>query len=131
MDVRFPMGTELEALGKRVDIIEKQRNQEVLTLVEILSNATFFGEIKKANCEYAKNGQCGLFILKSDEKNTIPIVTDCRIKNCQESIQHCHIELSNITCALCEMNNNYFTGRKQFKTHENKITKNKKKINEE
>ena len=100
------MVTELEELHKRIDKIEKQKIQEVLTLVEILSTATFFGEIKKANCKYAKNGQCSFFILKSEAKNKIPIATDCRIKHCQESPRHCHIELSNITCALCEITNN-------------------------
>ena len=58
----------IEELRTRVDKIEEQKNQEILTLVEILSNATFFGEIKKANCEYAKNGQCGYFVLKRGRK---------------------------------------------------------------
>ena len=97
------MVTELEKLRKRVDKIEKQNNEEVLTIVEILSNATFFGQIKKANCEYAKNGQCNFFVLKSEAKNEIPIATDCRIQECEEPILHCHIELSNITCALCKI----------------------------
>jgi len=106
MDVRFQMVTELEELHKRVDKIEKQKNQEVLTLVEILSNATFFGEIKKANCEYAKNGQCSFFILKSEAKNKIPIASECQIKQCKEPSLHCHIELSNISCTLCQRTNN-------------------------
>ena len=100
------MATELEELHKRVDKIEKQKNQEVLTLVEILSNATFFGEIKKANCEYAKNGQCSFFILKNEAKNKIPIVAECRIKQCREPSLHCHIELSNISCTLCQRTSN-------------------------
>jgi hypothetical protein len=100
------MVTELEELHKRVDKIEKQKNQEILTLVEILSNATFFGEIKKANCEYAKNGQCSFFILKSEAKNKMPIATECRIKQCKEPSLHCHIELSNISCTLCQITNN-------------------------
>ena len=106
MDVRFQMVTEIEELHKRVDKIEKQKNQEVLTLVEILSNATFFGEIKKANCEYSKNGQCSFFILKSEVKNKIPIASECRIKQCKEPSLHCHIELSNISCTLCQRTNN-------------------------
>jgi hypothetical protein len=99
------MVSELEELQKRVDRIEKQKNQEVLSLVEILSNATFFGEVKKASCGFSKNGQCSFFILKSDVKNKIPIASDCRIENCEESRLHCHLELSNITCALCEISN--------------------------
>ena len=106
MDVRFQMLPEIEELHKRVDQIEKQKNQEVLTLVEILSNATFFGEIKKANCEYSKNGQCSFFILKSEAENKIPIATECRIKQCKETSLHCHIELSNISCTLCQRPNN-------------------------
>ena len=96
------MGTKLEELNNRIDKIEKQKNQEILTLVEILSNATFFGDLKKANCEYAKEGQCGFFILKGEAKNKIPIATDCRIKDCQDTSFHCHIELSNITCTFCQ-----------------------------
>lgn len=98
------MGTELE-LHKRLDKIEKQKNQEVLALVEILSNATFFGEIKKENCGYAKNGQCSLFILENAVKNKIPIATECRIKQCKETSLHCHIELSDISCTLCQQTN--------------------------
>jgi hypothetical protein len=96
------MVTEIEELHKRVDKIEKQKIQEVLTLVEILSNATFFGEIKKANCEYPKNGQCGFFTLNSEAKNKIPIATECRIKHCREPSLHYHIEVSNISCTLCQ-----------------------------
>jgi hypothetical protein len=96
------MLTEIEELHRRVDKIEKQKNEEVLALIEILSNATFFGEMKKLNCEYAKNGQCGFFILENDEKNKMPIITECRIGECQESYIHCHIELSNISCTLCQ-----------------------------
>ena len=102
MDVRFQMVTEIEELHKRVDKIEKQKNQEVLALVEILSNATFFGEIKKANCEYAKNEQCSFFTLEGEAKNKMPIASNCRIKQCKEPTLHCHIELSNISCTLCQ-----------------------------
>jgi hypothetical protein len=100
------MLTQLEELNARVDKMEKQRKQEVLTIVEILSNATFFVEVKKANCEYTKNGQCSFFILKDEAKDKIPIVTDCRITHCKKSPIHCHLELSNITCALCQISDN-------------------------
>ena len=99
------MVTRIEELHKRVEKIEKQKSQEILTLVEILSNATFFGEIKKANCSYAKNGQCSFFTLETEAKNKIPIATDCRIRTCKNSPHHCHIELSNIACALCQITN--------------------------
>jgi hypothetical protein len=97
------MITELEALSKRIDKIEKQKADEVLTLVEILSNAAFFGEIKKAGCEYAKEGQCSFFILVGEVKDKIPIFSDCRVSQCSETSLHFHLELSNITCALCEI----------------------------
>jgi hypothetical protein len=100
------MATEIQDLNKRVEKIERQKKQEILTLVEILSNATFFGEIKKANCEYSKNGQCSFFTLEAEAKNKIPIATDCRIKLCKNSPNHCHIEVSNIACALCQNTNN-------------------------
>ena len=102
MDDRFRMITDLEELSKRIDKIEKQKTDEVLTLVEILSNAAFFGEIKQASCGYAKDGQCSFFILTSEAKSKIPIVSDCRVKHCRETSIHSHLELSNITCALCE-----------------------------
>ena len=101
MDVRFRMDTEIEYLYRRIDKIEKQNYQDVLTLVEILSNATFFGKIKQSNCNYSKDGQCSFYILKSEEKNKIPIATECRIKQCNEPSFHCHIELSKISCTLC------------------------------
>jgi hypothetical protein len=95
----------LEELDRRVNKIEKQKQQEILTLVEILSNAKFFGEIKKSTCLNASNGQCRYFIIRNDEKITLPIVTNCRIKNCQEETEHKHIEISNITCSLCQVTN--------------------------
>ncbi len=96
------MGTQLEELTQRIEKLEEQNKQEILTLIELLSNATFFGEAKKANCEHAKNGQCTFFTVKSEDKYKIPIVTKCRTKNCIEQSAHCHIELSNITCTLCQ-----------------------------
>lgn len=99
------MVTPLEDLSSRVSKLEKQKDQEALALIEILSNATFFGELKKSKCQYAVKGQCGLFILKNYIKNKIPIVTECRISQCEESTKHYHIELSNITCTLCEKTN--------------------------
>ena len=67
------MVTKIDELQSRVDKIERQNNEEVLALVEILSNATFFGEIKKSNCEYAKDGQCSFFVLDGKERKKIPI----------------------------------------------------------
>lgn len=96
------MVTDIDELHRRIDQIEKQNNEEVLALVEILSNATFFGEIKKTNCEYAKDGQCSFFILDGEKRNKIPIVSECRIRECQEPYLHCHIEISNISCILCQ-----------------------------
>ena len=97
------MLAQLEELNDRVEKLETQRNQEILAIVEILSNVTFFGELKKANCEYTKNGQCSFFILKNEAREKIPIATDCRIAQCKASSLHCHLELSNITCALCQI----------------------------
>jgi len=96
------MVIEIDELHRRVDKIEKQNSEEVLALVEILSNATFFGEIKKSNCEYAKDGQCSFFVLDGEERNKMPIIAECRIKECQEPYLHCHIEISNISCTLCQ-----------------------------
>jgi hypothetical protein len=67
-----------------------------------LSNATFFGEIKRSNCEYAKDGQCSFFVLENKERKKIPIANQCRIRECQEPYLHRHIEISNISCTLCQ-----------------------------
>jgi hypothetical protein len=96
------MLAELEELNKRLIKLEKQKDQEIVALIEILSNATFFGDLKKVNCLHAKDGQCSFFILKTGAKNKIPIVATCKIENCQVPTKHCHIELSNITCTFCQ-----------------------------
>jgi hypothetical protein len=95
------MAIKLENLNQRLEKLEKNSNQEILTLVEILANATFFGQMKKALCQYAKNGQCSLFVVDSNAENKIPLATGCRIKDCKEKSKHSHIELSNLTCSLC------------------------------
>lgn len=102
LDVELTMQADLEDLTKRLDKLEKQKDQEILAVVEILSNATFFGDLKKIRCQYAKDGQCSYFILKTEAKNKMPIVTDCKIENCEVPSKHCHIELSNITCTFCQ-----------------------------
>jgi hypothetical protein len=102
LEEKYQMLSQIEELHLRLDKLEKQKDQEVLALVEILSNATFFGELRKANCQYAMDGQCALFVLQEEAKNKIPIVSECRIKQCEESAKHFHIELSNITCTLCQ-----------------------------
>ena len=103
------MVREIGELHKRVDKLEKQKNQEVLTLLEILSNAAFFGEIKKTNCEFSKDGQCSFFVLKREAKNKFPIAMECRIKKCKEPSLHYHFELSGIFCAFCGLANNIST----------------------
>ncbi len=97
------MSIEIDQLHRRIDKLERLRNEEALTLVEILANITFFGELQKSQCEHAKNGQCSFFILSDEAIGKIPVATNCRIKQCKEPDPHCHIELSNISCALCRM----------------------------
>jgi hypothetical protein len=102
-DVGFQMTTEIKQLQRRLDEIERQKNEEVLTLVEILANISFFGGTKKVQCKHAKNGQCSFFFLLNEAKGKIPVATNCRIKECGEPASiHCHLELSNITCSFCE-----------------------------
>lgn len=100
MDAKI-MVSNIQELSNRVNRIEEQKNQEVVTLIEILANATFFGGIKKAKCDHAKQGQCSFFTIDSIVEKSIPIVSKCKIKNCKEKQPHHHIELSNITCSLC------------------------------
>ncbi len=92
---------EMEELEKRIEFLEKRRIVDSLTLLEILGNITFFGGLKKEECRYAKDGQCKRFSLKLDAAKKIPIATKCRIKGCNNRFNHFHLELSNISCALC------------------------------
>jgi hypothetical protein len=116
-----PMVTNVRELRNRVDRIEEQKNQELLTLVEILSNATFFGGIKKANCNHAKQGQCSFFTIDSVVEKSIPIISECQIKDCTIDTLHYHIELSDITCSLCPNLEKKQSKRKQvFKLKTNK-----------
>lgn len=85
---------------ERLKKLEKHGFEDTLTLVEILSNITFFGNLKMETCKHAKVGQCGLYFLKSDSKK-IPIATSCKIRDCKGEQDHYHLELSNITCTFC------------------------------
>ena len=85
----------------RINNLEKRDNEEFLALLEIMSNITFFGGIKKTNCEYAKMEQCSLFHLQNESKSKIPLATECRIPDCDSPHNHCHVEISNVTCAFC------------------------------
>jgi hypothetical protein len=92
---------QIEGLLTRIDNLEKRHLQEFVTLLEIMSNVTFFGGIKKANCKYARNDQCSLFHLQSNGKNKIPMATECGISGCNSPNDHLHLELSNVTCTFC------------------------------
>ena len=92
---------EWNKLDKRLKLLEKRGIQDSLTILEILSNITFFGKLKMEKCEHAKNQQCGLFFLKSETTTRIPIATKCKIKECNDGLDHSHIELSNVSCAFC------------------------------
>ena len=93
---------QLEDLNQRLNKLEKQSFQDLLALLEILSNATFFGEMKK-NCAFAKEGQCSNFLIEKKTKNKLPLATECRIKDCKNRPSHYHVELSNLTCSLCPL----------------------------
>jgi hypothetical protein len=93
--------TKIEELNQRLSKLETDNNIEMLTLVEILANAAFFGKLKEENCHFAKNGQCFFFILSRENKNKVPLVSHCKITKCPEPLPHFHIETSAITCSLC------------------------------
>jgi len=91
---------ELDELKKRLTSLEKRNEEEMLILVEFLSNISFFGQLKKEKCENAKNNQCAYFLVPKEEKNKLPIIVECAINDCKSSL-HYHLETSNITCCLC------------------------------
>lgn len=93
--------TKFEALEKRLKLLEKRGIEDTLTLMEILSNIAFFGDLKMKRCKYPRDGQCGRFFLELDAAKKIPIATKCRIKLCDVKSDHLHLELSNLTCAFC------------------------------
>jgi hypothetical protein len=92
---------QLEELQKRLKLLEDREMEHSLTLLEILSNVTFFGNLKMEKCKYAKDGQCGRYFLHLDAAKKIPIATKCRIKECNNKMDHYHLELSNVSCAFC------------------------------
>lgn len=93
---------ELTNLKMRVSKLEQRTFDEYITLLEIWSNASFFGDMKKGSCEHAKNGQCTLFFLKEEAtREKIPIVTKCKFNDCRQKSDHYHFEASNVTCSLC------------------------------
>ncbi len=95
--------SQLADINNRLFNLEQKDFQDVLTLLEIVSNATFFGEMKRNICEYSKEGQCSFFSLKEKARNKLPLASQCRIKDCEDQSEHYHIELSNITCTLCPL----------------------------
>lgn len=92
---------QLKDLQTKTKTLENHVTENSLTLLEILSNITFFGNLKMERCKFAKNGQCERYFLTPDAANKIPIATKCRIKGCTMKSDHFHIELSNLGCALC------------------------------
>ncbi len=90
------------ALKTRINKLEQQGFDQYATLLEIMSNATFFGDIKRVSCEHANNGQCAFYVLKkTGSQDKIPIAAQCRLEDCSIDEDHYHLEISNITCALC------------------------------
>jgi len=92
---------ETDQLKSRISKLEEQNFEGYVTLIELMSNATFFGEIKKTSCRQAKQGQCSFFTLKKEAQERLPIATKCRITECNDLSDHCHIEITNLTCSLC------------------------------
>lgn len=92
---------ELGELENKLKLLEKRVMENSLTLLEILSNITYFGDLKMKKCEFASDGQCGYFFLKLDATNKIPIATECKIKDCNNQSKHLHLLLSNVSCAFC------------------------------
>lgn len=91
----------LKIVSRRLETLENNKDQEIISLVEILANINFFGQVKKAVCQYARDGQCSLYVVDTPLKEQIPFTASCRVRDCKEQSIHSHIEISNITCGLC------------------------------
>jgi hypothetical protein len=113
---------QLEKIHSRLDKLEKQNVDILIPLLEIMSNASFFGDMKETSCEHAKDGQCSFFFLKKESKTRLPIATDCRIKDCEDASNHCHIELSNLPCSLCPVWRNSTNAKMTPKKDQDKKT---------
>ncbi len=92
---------QLEELKTRLAKLEQRDIEELMTILEIMSNVTFFGNMKKGRCKYEKHGQCSRFYLQDDAKNKIPTATKCRIPGCNSAYGHYHLEANNVTCTFC------------------------------
>ena len=90
-----------EELMERLEKLEKHQVENTITLVEFLSNITFFGGLKMKDCEHAREGQCSSYFVEDDFEKKIPLIARCRIKDCRGRPGHCHLEISNMTCAFC------------------------------
>jgi hypothetical protein len=121
------MAKSIEELNKRLEKIENLKNQELILLVEILTNATFFGGLKKANCEFASDGQCSFFTFMEKQKNKLPIISQCRIENCSINSTHYHLETTNITCSLCNRLTLKNSSSKNKSTNKNYLENNRTK----
>ena len=96
--------SQVERLKQRVNSIEESNKEEALTIIEILANANFFGQLKKDKCTHAKNGQCTYFIIQRKNKDMLPNISECKIEGCYSQV-HYHLERSNITCCFCQKEN--------------------------
>jgi hypothetical protein len=94
--------------------------------LEIMSNVTFFGGIKKASCKYARNDQCSLFHLQSGAKNKIPLVSECGIPDCNFPNSHLHLEVSNVTCVFCPHYNNQVASEEDIRISSRRKNKRQK-----
>jgi hypothetical protein len=80
------MQSEMEAQIKKIDKIEHEEQVEVHVSDEIL-NVNSFGKSKQS-CVHAKNEKFN-FSSNVYEKDKVPIVSECRIRDCRElSVYH-------------------------------------------
>lgn len=93
--------SDLKSLRNRVESIQTQSEEQILTLIEILANANFFGQQRKDNCEYLKNDLCTYYAIPNDNARKLPIMIECKIANCKSS-PHLHIRATDIGCCLCK-----------------------------
>jgi hypothetical protein len=96
------MVIDVEDLDKRVDKMQRQKEQETWLSLKYLQTQRSLKKLKKQTANMQKMFNACCFKVKNRKKQN-PIFTKCRIKKCIEKSQHGHIEIPKITRSICQV----------------------------